>query len=97
MPTYVVLSKFTDQGRSDIKHTSDRLNQLAPVAQQLGVRVVANVITMGAFDVVTVLEANDDATIARVIATLMARGYVTTQTLRGFTVDEFAQVTAALP
>jgi uncharacterized protein with GYD domain len=96
MPTYVVLSKFTDQGRSDVKHTSDRLNQLAPVAQQLGVKVVANVITMGAYDVVTVLEAKDDATIAGVIATLMSRGFVTTQTMRGFTIEEFAQVTAAL-
>lgn len=97
MPTYVVLSNFTDQGRSDVKHTSERLNALAPVADKLGVKVIANVITMGQYDVVTVLEAKDDATIAMVIGTLMTRGYVTTQTMRGFSIEEFGQVTANIP
>ena len=96
MPTYVVLSNFTEQGRSDIKNTSDRLDRLAPVAQKLGVKVLANAITMGQFDVVTVMEAPDDVTIAKVIGTVLSRGYVTTQTLRGFTADEFRQITSEL-
>jgi uncharacterized protein with GYD domain len=96
MPTYVVLSKFTEQGRSDIKNTSDRLDRLGPVAQKLGVKVLANAITMGEFDVVTVMEAADDATVAKVIGTVLSRGYVTTQTMRGFTADEFRQITADL-
>src|SRR5436309_3054445 len=32
MPVYVVLSNFTDLGRTDVKSTSDRLDRLAPVA-----------------------------------------------------------------
>ena len=35
-------------------------------------------------------------TIARVIGTVLSRGYVTTQTLRGFTAEEFRQVTAQI-
>jgi uncharacterized protein with GYD domain len=97
MPIYVVLSNFTEQGRSDVKNTSDRLDRLAPVAEKLGVKVLANAITMGQYDVVTVMEAADDATIAKVIGTVLARGYVTTQTMRGFTADEFRQITANLP
>jgi uncharacterized protein with GYD domain len=91
MPIYVVL---TEQGRTDVKGTSDRLERLAPVAEKLGVKVLANAITMGQYDVVTVMDAADDATIAKVISTVLARGYVTTQTLRGFTADEFRQITA---
>ncbi len=94
MPTYVVLSKFTEQGRSDIKNTAQRLDALRTVADQLKVKVVAMAITMGEYDVVAFLEAADDATIARVIGTLMTRGYVTTQTMRGFSVDEFRQIMA---
>lgn len=97
MPIYVVLSKFTEQGRRDIQHTSDRLDRLAPVAEKLGVKVVANAITMGQYDVVTVMEAADDVTIAKVIGTVLSRGYVTTQTMRGFSVDEFRKVTADIP
>jgi uncharacterized protein with GYD domain len=94
MPLYVVLSTFTEQGRSDIKHTSDRLDRLSPVAEKLGVKVVANAITMGSYDVVTVFEAPNDEVIAQVIGTVLARGFVTTQTMRGFSVEEFRKVTA---
>jgi uncharacterized protein with GYD domain len=96
MPMYVVLSKFTESGRTDIKNTSERLNRLGPVADKLGVKVVANAITMGQYDVVTIMEAPDDATIARVIGTVLSRGFVTTQTMRGFSIDEFAQITSGL-
>src|SRR4051794_14385609 len=91
MPVYVVLSNFTDLGRTDVKSTSDRLDRLAPVAEKMGVKVLANAITMGAYDVVTVMEAADDATIAKVIGTVLSRGYVTTQTMRGFSIDEFRE------
>lgn len=93
---YVVLSNFTESGRTDIKGTSERLNRLAPVGAKLGVKVVANAITMGQYDVVTIMEAPDDATIAKVIGTVLSRGFVTTQTMRGFTIEEFAQITADL-
>ena len=96
MPIYVVLSNFTEQGRSDIKNTSERLDRLTPVANKLGVKVLANAITMGQFDVVTVMEAADDATIAKVIGTVLSRGYVTTQTMRGFSAEEFRQITSDL-
>jgi uncharacterized protein with GYD domain len=96
MPMYVVLSNFTEQGRKDVKSTSDRLDGLQPLADKLGVKVLANAITMGQYDVVTVMEAPDDATVAKVIGTLMTRGYVTTQTMRGFSLDEFRRVTADL-
>src|SRR5207237_6107255 len=96
MPIYVALSNFTETGRTDVKNTSERLERLAPVGQKLGVKILANAITMGQYDVVTVMEAPDDATIAKVIGTVLSRGYVTTQTLRGFTAEEFRQVTAQI-
>ncbi|HEY3063632.1 MAG TPA: GYD domain-containing protein [Chloroflexota bacterium] len=96
MPLYVVLSKFTEQGRTDIKNTSDRLDRLSPVADKLGVKVIANAITMGPYDVVTVFEAPNDETIAQVIGTVLSRGYVTTQTMRGFSAEEFRKITSSI-
>jgi uncharacterized protein with GYD domain len=96
MPTYVVLSTFTEQGRTDIKNTSDRLDRLAPVADKLGVKVIANAITMGPYDVVTIMEAPNDETIAQVIGTVLSRGFVTTQTMRGFSAEEFRAITARI-
>ena len=93
---YVVLSQFTEKGRTDISSTSDRLERLTPVADKFGVKVIANAITMGPYDVVTIMEAADDATIAKVIGTVLSRGFVTTQTMRGFSVEEFRQITSDL-
>jgi uncharacterized protein with GYD domain len=96
MPLYVVLSNFTEKGREDIKNTSARLDRLGPVAEKLGVKVVANAITMGQFDVVSVFEAPNDEVIAQVIGTVLSRGFVTTQTMRGFSADEFKKVTDSI-
>ena len=93
MPIYVVLSNFTEKGREDIKNTSARLDRLTPVADKLGVKVLANAITMGQYDVVTVFDGPNDETIAQVIGTELSRGFVTTQTMRGFSVEEFKRVT----
>ena len=93
MPLYVVFSQFTDKGRTDIKSTSERLERLNPVAERLGVKVVANAITMGEYDVVTVFDAPNDETIAQVVGTVLSRGFVTTRTMRGFTADEFRRIT----
>jgi len=89
----LVLSKFTEKGREDIKNTSARLERLGPVADKLGVKVLANAITMGQYDVVTMFDGPNDEAIAQIIATVLSRGFVTTQTLRGFSVAEFKSVT----
>ena len=96
MAQYVVLSKFTEKGRDDIKNTSARLERLTPVADKLGVKVIANVITMGEYDVITVFEAPNDEAIAQVIGTVLARGFVTTQTMRGFSAEEFKRITDSI-
>jgi uncharacterized protein with GYD domain len=96
MPIYVVLSNFTEKGREDIKNTSARLERLTPVSEKLGVKVLANAITMGQYDVVSVFEAPNDEVIAQVIGTVLSRGFVTTQTLRGFTSDEFKKITDSI-
>ena len=93
MPIYVVLSNFTEKGREDIKNTSARLERLGPVADKLGVKVLANAITMGQYDVVTMFEGPSDEAIAQIIGAVLSRGFVTTQTLRGFSAEEFQRIT----
>jgi len=96
MPMYVVLSTFTEKGRDDIKNTSARLDRLTPVAEKYGVKVLASAITMGQYDVVSVFEAPNDEVIAQVIGTVLARGFVTTQTMRGFSPEEFKRITDSI-
>ena len=52
---------------------------------------------MGAYDFVSIGEAANDEIAATFAAGLAAKGFVTTETLRGFTVEEFAGLLAKLP
>ena len=57
--------------------------------EELGCKVLHQWATLGEFDFVNVVEAPDEATIARVSVSLGARGSTKIQTLPALTIDEF--------
>jgi uncharacterized protein with GYD domain len=62
-----------------------------------GSELKAFYLTMGRYDIVTISEAPDDATAAKVALTVGSAGNVTTETLRAFNEDEYREIVAALP
>jgi uncharacterized protein with GYD domain len=54
-----------------------------------GVKVVAQYAVLGPYDFVTIIEAPDNMTVARVSAELASRGTVRVQTLPAVPVSEF--------
>jgi len=95
MATYVVLGKFTDQGRQG-QNIPQRRAQAREFAKALDVTFTAY-LTMGAYDVVWVLNAPDDESVAKLVLSIGARGNVTTQTMRAFTEPEVDELIAGLP
>ena len=89
MPTYILLSKLTAQGVQTLKSNPDRLREVNSDVEELGARVVHQWATLGPFDFVNVVEAPDNATIARVSVALGARGSANFQTLSALSIDEF--------
>jgi uncharacterized protein with GYD domain len=57
--------------------------------EELGARVLHQWATLGPFDFVNVVEAPDDATIARVSVALGARGSAKLQTMAALEIDDF--------
>ena len=96
MPTYITLIRYTTQGMQNIKDAPARLDAAKQAAQELGVDVKAYYLTMGQYDAVTIIEAPDDETVARIALTVGSRGNVSTETLRAFTEDEFRRITSSL-
>jgi uncharacterized protein with GYD domain len=92
MPTYVVLVKWTEQGRREVGTLVDRVAKVREQAEKLGVKPVAQLVTMGRYDQVVVSEAPDDETMAKVVLMVAGQGNAVTETLRGFTVDEVSQL-----
>jgi uncharacterized protein with GYD domain len=78
-----------------LKSNPDRLREVNRDVEELGAKVLHQWATLGQFDFVSVVEAPDDATIARVSVALGARGSAKLQTLSALSIDEFlAEVTS---
>jgi uncharacterized protein with GYD domain len=89
MPTYILLTNLTAQGVQTLKSNPDRLLEVNRDIEELGAKVVHQWATLGPFDFVNVVEAPDNATIARVSVELGARGSATLQTMSALTIEEF--------
>ncbi len=90
MPTYILLSNLTDEGAKTIKRNPARIKE---VNQELegafGITVKGQYAVLGPYDFVSVVEAPDNQTIARVSAELASRGSIKIQTLTAIPIDDF--------
>ena len=96
MPTYVCLIRFTDQGIRNIKDTVKRGDAAMAEAEKMGMKIVEELWTMGAYDGVAIIEAPDDETMSAVILKGGSLGNVTNQTLRAFRRNEMEAILAKI-
>jgi uncharacterized protein with GYD domain len=89
MPIYILLSQLSQQGVATLKSNPDRLREVNRDVEELGAQVLHQWATLGEWDFISIVEAPDTATIARVSVTLGARGSTKIQTLSALTIDEF--------
>jgi uncharacterized protein with GYD domain len=92
MPTFVVLSKFTEQGVSKIKDTVKRSEDFRKAAKKHGVSVKEILWTQGQYDLVIVLEAQDDTAAMSLGMSVAKLGNVRSETLRGYTAGELEKI-----
>ena len=97
MATYVVLSNYTDQGIRSVKNSPQRAAQTAEMAKGFGCEMKEIYWTLGQYDIVAIVEAPDDQTLAAFGLALGSGGYIRTQALRAFTKDEIGAVLGRLP
>jgi len=97
MLTYIGLLKFTDKGLATIKDTTRRATAAKEMGRRFGVNMREVFWTMGEYDVVCVIEADDEQSIAAFDLAIATQGNVRTTSLRAFTADEMEQVVAKLP
>src|ERR1700679_511322 len=89
MPTYIMLSTLTPEGVQTVKNNPQRIREVNKEVEQLGATVKAQWATLGAVDFISVVEAPDENTMARVSLELGSRGTGRYETLAAIPVDEF--------
>ena len=88
MTSYIVLMNWTEQGARNVRDSPTRLDAARKQLGDMGGSFKAFYLTMGEYDMVAVLEAPDDAVLARFSLMLAASGNIRTRTLKAF--PEFA-------
>ncbi len=91
MPTYVMLTNLTPDGVQTLKNNPARVSEVNKEVEQLGVTVKDQWATLGQYDFITVVEAPDDATMAKVSIELGSRGTMTSQTLAAMPTADLAK------
>ena len=96
MPTYITLGNWTDQGVRSVKDAAKRMDAAKQMMKDAGGELKAIYMTMGAYDLVTIAEAPNDETVAKILLKIGGLGNVRTTTLRAFSEAESRKIFASL-
>lgn len=94
MPTYILLSTLTAEGRKTIKEKPVRIREVSKEMEDFGVKVLAQYAVLGPYDFVNIVEAPDNETIVRVSVELGSRRTVNVMSMPALPIDKF--VTTAM-
>ena len=96
MATYVELVNWTDQGIAGFKGTTDRVDHEAEIRKRAGVELKEIWWTQGPYDLVAIIEAPDDESMAAAMLGVSAHGNSRTTTMRAFDRNEYERILAKL-
>lgn len=97
MPRYVALIDWTDQGVRNFKDSVDRYEAASDQMEALNVRFTDIYWTLGTHDIVSVVDAPDDETLAAALLAVAGGGNIRTTTLRAFNRDDMRNIIAKTP
>lgn len=97
MITYIGLVTFTDKGIQSVKDTTKRAAAAKEAGKKLGVNMRDIFWTMGECDLVCVLEAEDETSMAAFNLALAMQGNIRTRSLRAYPTAEMDKILAKLP
>lgn len=97
MVTYVGLMTFTDKGIQSVKETTKRAAATREAAKKAGVNMREVLWTMGEFDLVSIVEAEDERALAAFSLATAMQGNVRFQSLRAYSAKEMDEILAKLP
>ena len=96
MSTYILLLNYTEQGIRTIKDSPKRVNAARELARKYGAELKDFYLTMGAYDVVSIVEAPTDDAAAKFVLALGALGNVRSTTLKAFSEKEYQKIVGGL-
>jgi uncharacterized protein with GYD domain len=91
VPIYIMLTNLTSDGVKTLKDNPSRVHEVTKEVEQLGVKVINQWATLGEYDFVSVVEAPDEKTMAKLSVEMGSRGTVQNETLTAIEAEEFTK------
>jgi uncharacterized protein with GYD domain len=88
MPTYVILSTLTDEGRKTIKENPNRIVEVNKELAKMGIKVKDQYAVLGPYDFINIVEAKDNEAVMNMSLELGSRGSVQLMTLAAVPVKD---------
>jgi uncharacterized protein with GYD domain len=96
MTTYIMLANWTDQGARSAPDSPRRLDAAKKLLAEMGGKFQQFFLTMGAYDIVAIYEAPDDAVAARFNLQLGMLGNIRSQTMKAFPESAYRRIVDSL-
>jgi uncharacterized protein with GYD domain len=95
MPTYIMLSKLSEQGLQTLRANPERIREVNKDVEELGARVLHQWFMLGPYDFVNIVEAPDAKTVARISVAISARGSTELETYEAIEVEDIVSLMGA--
>ena len=97
MPLFIMSMNWTEQGVRTIKDWPKRMGDTHAFAKKVGVEVKEVYLTAGEYDLIAIVDAANDDSIAKFALGIGANGNVRTRTARAWTKSELRKMVSELP
>jgi len=96
MPYFVRLTSFTSEGAKNLKNFASGRRDFLRAAKRLRVKVIAEYVLTGRYDIVTIVEAPDLGTVLKLSAMMAATGRTRNETYAAVPADEFEKISKSI-
>lgn len=91
MPTYVMLTTLTDEGRKTIKNNPERIQDVNKEVEAMGIQIVSQLSLLGPYDFINILEAPNNESVVKLAVELGSRGTLQTLTMAAMPIEKLIE------
>jgi uncharacterized protein with GYD domain len=88
---YCLMTTLTNEGRKSIKKNPGRIWEVNKEIETMGAKIIAQYKTLGPYDFVNILEAENARVISRVVIEICSRGTLEPMLMGAISVEDFVK------
>jgi uncharacterized protein with GYD domain len=89
MPIFIRLARLTEKANQDLVNMERMVAEAQRVMEENGARILHAYVTLGDYDIISIIEAPDQTTAAKISALLAHQGNFRAETLSAIPLEEF--------